>query len=289
MLLVRTVSGPAQVVAGDFATYRATSFNMAEPSDDELKEINWLIIAGNKTVTRLINVGDKLEFEVPEDLVGKTIRVMPFRNTATEVVSVLSTVVDHIDSSPNNNNVIFLTREQWNADPNLPRKGVIVDPSKRTEIFIHHTVIVDDDNTLNEWEDIEEVKTQMRKLQTVRESDLGADVPYSLVAYCMSNGDLVLGEGRGINRSGAHTKGHNTSALGISFQGNFEKLPLPTHFDNQLIELGNWLRDLRQNQGFINLGNKRPLGREVFAHRDVKPTACPGEHLFNKLNLIRFL
>ena len=105
----------------------------------------------------------------------------------------------------------------------------------------------------------------MRQLQTIREQDLGADVPYSMVAFCMANGDLVLGEGRGLERSGAHTRGHNTSALGIAFQGNFENLPLPAHFDDQLAALGNWLRQRREQDGFFNLGTERPLGREVFA------------------------
>lgn len=62
----------------------------------------------------------------------------------------------------------------------------------------------------------------------------------------MANGDLVLGEGRGLDHSGAHTSGHNTSALGIAFQGNFDKLPLSAHFDAQLAALGKWLRQLRE-------------------------------------------
>lgn len=156
-------------------------------------------------------------------------------------------------------------------------------------MFIHHTVIVDDDPSPNQWETLDEVKARMRQLQTIRAQDLGADVPYSMVAFCMANGNLVLGEGRGLDRSGAHTRGHNTSALGIAFQGNFENQPVPTQFDTQLAALGNWLRHLREQDGFVNLGTDRPLGREVFAHRDVKATACPGDHLFDKLSFIRFL
>ena len=183
--------------------------------------------------------------------------------------------------------VTALSRNQWGARRDLPRRGHPIGPTRRTEIFIHHTVITDRDATINEWENLAEVKARMRGLQTIR-PDLGMDVPYSMVAFCMANGELVLCEGRGINRTGAHTVNHNRSALGIAFQGNFERLPLPRHFDTQLAALGEWLWQLRTERGFTNLGTVQPDDREVWGHRDVKSTACPGRHLFNKLKLIRF-
>jgi hypothetical protein len=289
MLLVRTVSGPAQAVAGTVAIYRATSFNMSNPSPEEKQKINWVIKSDGQTVDEFNAEGDTLHFSVSPSLAGNTIQVMPFRNSPTLVVSVRTQIVSATDVVRTNNDAIVLSRSDWRARTDLPRRGFIVDPIKRTEVFIHHTVIVDDDPSPNQWETHDEVTARMHQLQTIREQDLGADVPYSMVAFCMANGDLVLGEGRGLERSGAHTRGHNTSAIGIAFQGNFENLPLPTHFDVQLAALGNWLRQRREQDGFVNLGTERPLGREVFAHRDVKPTDCPGEHLFGKLNLIRFL
>ena len=181
-----------------------------------------------------------------------------------------------------------LSREQWGADPELPKRGHQVSPSSRTEVFIHHSVVFDDDGSPNEWESLAEVKARMRGLQTIR-PDLGLDVPYSMVAFCMSGGDLVLCEGRGLFRSGAHTIGHNRSALGIAFQGNFEDERLPARFDDQLAALGGWLRELREEQGFVHLGDERPPGRDVWGHRDVKATACPGRALFERLPLVRFL
>ena len=289
MLLVRTVSGPDQAVAGTVAVYRATSFNMSNPPPEEKQQINWVITSDGQTVDKFNAEGDTLNFRIPASLAGNTIQVMPFRNSPTLVVSVSTRIVNATDVVRTNKDAIVLSRSVWGARTDLPRCGYIVDPIKRTEVFIHHTVIVDNDPSPNQWETLDEVKPRMRQLQTVREQDLGADVPYSMVAFCMKNGDLVLGEGRGLERSGAHTRGHNTSALGIAFQGNFENLPLPTHFDAQLATLGNWLRQRREQDGFFNLGTERPLGREVFAHRDIKPTSCPGKHLFEKLRLIRFL
>ena len=184
--------------------------------------------------------------------------------------------------------MILLTREDWGARRDLPRRGHPIGRLKRTEVFIHHTVVVDDDATINEWENLTEVKQKMRQLQIIR-PDLGMDVPYSMVAFCMADGELVLCEGRGLDRTGAHTKGHNRSALGIAVQGNFERLPFPRHFDAQLLALGKWLKRLRWRDGFVNLGNSRPDDREVWGHRDVKRTKCPGQELFDKLKLIQFV
>lgn len=184
--------------------------------------------------------------------------------------------------------MIELTREGWGARTDLPRKGRRVARLDRTEVYIHHTVITDNDATPNEWEDLNEVRRRMRVLQTIREAELGADVPYSMVAFCMANGELVLCEGRGLDRSGAHTKGHNESALGIAIQGNFENQLLPRHFDTQLVTLGEWLNGLVL-AGFFNLGKVRPAGRDSWGHRDAKSTLCPGQKLYDKLELINFV
>lgn len=186
--------------------------------------------------------------------------------------------------------VRFFRREQWGADAALPRRGHPIGPRRRTEVFVHHTAIIDRDDSPNEWTTIAEVKARMRALQRVR-PDLGLDIPYNVVAFCMTNGSLVICEGRGLHRTGAHTRNHNRSAIGIAFQGNFETEPLPRAMDSQLAGLSWWLRDLRNNRGFVRLGYSRPGAAQVWGHRDA-PTArtqCPGQRLYDKLNLIRFI
>lgn len=290
MLLVRDVTGPSQVVAGTTATYRVTSFNIAAPPADEVSQINWRIESGGESVAEFPSAGGVLEFDVPASLVGHTITVMPFRNSPTRVVSVVSRVLSADNANTAGANLIVVPRAEWGPKP-LPRLGPIIDRSVRTQVFIHHTDIIDHGSTPNEWESLDDVKSRMRDLQTIRAEDLGADVPYSMVAFCMSNGDLMLCEGRGVDRQGAHTKGHNTKGIGIAFQGDFEPVntPLPAQLDAHVIALGNWLRTLREQEGFVNLGSEHPPSREVFAHQDVKSTDCPGRHLMARLPLIRFL
>ncbi|MEM6795053.1 MAG: peptidoglycan recognition family protein [Acidobacteriota bacterium] len=188
--------------------------------------------------------------------------------------------------------VIYLSREQWGADPAHPRRGYRIGPARRTAVFIHHTTAIDrGDASPNTWESLDEVRAQLQALQIAR-PDLGLDVPYNFVAFCMADGDLVIGEGRGEGRTAAHARGFNRSALGIALAGNFDRLPLPEQLDSQLAALGGWLAELRRSRGFEQLGTSRPdpeTARQVFGHRDVKSTQCPGDHLWRRLGLIRFL
>ena len=289
MVLVRDVAGPARVTAGSTATYKVTAFSAADPPAEEVRQINWRIESAGELVAQFSTVGAVLDFDVPVSLTGETITVMPFLHSPTPVVSVITRVVGSEGENTDASNLIVIPRADW-GPKDLPRLGTIIDRLVRTQVFIHHTVVVDRGPTPNEWESLEDVKSRMRELQTIRADDLGADVPYSMVAFCTSNGDLVLCEGRGVDRLGAHTKGHNTRAIGIAFQGNFEPVstPLPANLDANVVALGRWLRRLREVEGFVNLGSDHPAGREVFAHQDVKSTDCPGRHLLERLPLIRF-
>ena len=85
--------------------------------------------------------------------------------------------------------VTVLNRDDWGASADYPRRGYLIGPQRRTEVFIHHTVITDDDDSPNEWDSLDEVRRRMRVLQTIR-PDLGRDVPYSMVAFKYSSEKL---------------------------------------------------------------------------------------------------
>src|SRR3990170_848651 len=116
--------------------------------------------------------------------------------------------------------MLYLSREAWGARTDIPRLGNPVPRQHRSHIILHHTVITDPDATPNLWETVDEVRLKMRQLQTSR-PDLGLDVPYNFVIFLMPEG-IVVCEGRGYNLDGAHTYGHNTTGVGVAFQGNFE-------------------------------------------------------------------
>lgn len=193
----------------------------------------------------------------------------------------------------------FAPRDSWGANPAHPRLGVKVPRSKRTHVFVHHTVMVDADTTPNIWESEAEIFSMMRKIQTCR-PDLGLDVPYNFVAFMSATNDgLYVCEGRGEDRAGAHTKGHNTHAIAVSFAGDFEKgsigsmeiarrMPLLSYF------LG-WLRYNPSHEAYgsfgpmSRLGTFHPADRRVWFHRDVTNTACPGGKLEMHLRQVDFI
>ena len=195
-----------------------------------------------------------------------------------------------------NDSLRFVSREEW--EPIHPRLGHIVRRSDRTHVIIHHTVgPADTDPTPIVWEDDTEIFKAMRTLQTSHDPDLGPDVPYNFVAFAQPT-HLTICEGRGEDRSGAHTKGHNTRGIAVSFSGNYEANDMPSDLLTvQLDALSSFLHWLKTSashpaygdfEPMSNLGSLRPDSRTVFAHRDFKPTACPGRHLISRLTAINF-
>lgn len=193
----------------------------------------------------------------------------------------------------------FVPRSGWGASPRYPREGHKVARDRRTHVFIHHTVMVDRDDSPNIWETEAEIFAKMRSLQTAR-PDLGLDVPYSFVAFMTTlNDGLYICEGRGEDRSGAHSVGHNTASIGVSFAGDFENRPIA---DEEIAKrmpmlsafLG-WLKhsashpDYGSYEPMKNLGSKRPKDRAVFVHQDIKATACPGAKLIPHLAEVAFV
>jgi len=162
--------------------------------------------------------------------------------------------------------MIYRERAWWDSS-GLPRLGYIVPRLNRAELLVHHTVTIDPDPSPLVWETDQEIKDHMLRLQTIR-PDLDLDIPYNFVAFITPTG-LVICEGRGIDRTGAHTHGHNTVGLATSFAGNFEAYGIPAGW--VVPELNQWFRYLKIL--CVNLG-------PIYGHRDFAQTACPGNNLY---------
>ena len=172
----------------------------------------------------------------------------------------------------------LLTRRDWGADPREIAVGHPRTPADWKRVVFHHTVIIDNDATPNLWTNAAEVKAKMRQLQKIR-PDLGSEVPYSFVLFLMEDGSLVVCEGRGTRRTGAHTIGHNSEWLGQAFEGDFENftqdirrwIPRVNHWNY-------WLRE----EGCVNL---RP---PFMVHQDTTQTACPGSEVISRRELFSY-
>jgi hypothetical protein len=171
---------------------------------------------------------------------------------------------------------LFLDRAAWGANTALARLGYVVPRSQFVGLVVHHTVI-----TLTDYDrdgfthgDVDDIKRYMRSLQTAR-PDLGLDVPYSFVVFQgSSEHDYVVCEGRGFERTGAHTAGFNSTRWGVSLAGDYTTVP-PT--------LG-MLAGVR----WVGAQLEDPVGaRETLGHRDVKATACPGDMAYPLLDRVQ--
>ncbi len=172
----------------------------------------------------------------------------------------------------------YLTRTEWGANTQLPRLGYTVPTNRRTEIWVHHTAAIDSsDTTPNRWGLADAIK-YMRRLQTVR-PDLGLDVPYTETYADLEDGTVAVFEGRGLSRTGAHTKNHNTAGFGLSGMGNFQlsgSAPAAATVATAMTARVGWLKHEGGYDGLTKVGG----------HRDLKATTCPGNNLYNHIGAI---
>lgn len=168
---------------------------------------------------------------------------------------------------PSGGTLTLIERKDWD-NSRLGRKGYQVKNAQFRHLVLHHTVTLWHDESPELGQEIE----HMRKLQTIR-PDLGLDVPYSFVLFEQQSPlDVVIGEGRGFGRTGAHTAGHNSSAYGCALAGNYDARPMSVGQIEGLRWIGSHIE-----------GDPRP----TMGHRDYKSTACPGGKAYAQLALIQ--
>ncbi len=181
--------------------------------------------------------------------------------------------------------LFFMPRHEWDTGT-LPRLGYPVPKDMRTISIIHHTVTLDSDLTRNIWEHEQEVAEHMRYLQTIR-PDLGLDVAYNDVAFLMESGIVIIAEGRGVQRSGAHTRGYtdnvhnNVGGYAVACAGDFHNID--TNINRWIPSLNNYWGILKWDVPMLNL----PI--QVKGHQQIprNATACPGDSIMRKIARIR--
>lgn len=105
-----------------------------------------------------------------------------------------------------------------------------------------------------------------------------SDIGYHFVVY--PNGSIH--KGRNINTTGAHCKGHNKGSIGICVVGNFEIEPVtePQKFGIEgTLGLFGKIQELLEEYNLT--------WNDVYGHRELGRSVCPGESLFRDLKAYR--
>jgi len=141
-------------------------------------------------------------------------------------------------------------RHEWGAlPPGRPLTGLT--PERVTDVYLHHTT----------GEQQQDVQAWLRAIQRFHQQTRGwNDIGYSYLVD--RNGTVWEGRGRNV---GAHTKGYNSSSIGIAYLGDGSTKPP----DDALISIVR----------LIDLMAQRYPITTVRGHRHVGRTACPGDWL----------
>ncbi len=153
----------------------------------------------------------------------------------------------------------FITRQQWGAqNPKTYNNNI----GKVNDIYFHHTVIPPTNNS----------HADSRKVQAVAFGRGYSDVSYTLGIH--PNGEVFeLRVYNGRPAVGAHTLGHNSTAIAIVFYGDYTgmeltqaQLDVTPQVISKTIALG-WV-------------SSKP---RLFGHKQVYATACPSENVMKHL------
>lgn len=158
-----------------------------------------------------------------------------------------------------------ITRPQWHA-----RFGVPTDqrPLPASEVWLHHSVTVAPDVVAPYVDD----DAAIREIERITQERFKQGMAYTYLVTPIGR----IYEGHPARQIGAHTGGHNTTAVGICAVGNYMETIPPSSMLNAL----GWLLRHLYNTGIIT----RP--RFNGGHRDTKATDCPGDMLYRRIPAI---
>ena len=136
-------------------------------------------------------------------------------------------------------------------------------------VSVHHSVTKQLSPNASRAEEHE----QMRALESVGQSRFGTGISYNVVIF--PSGRAY--QGTSFHRRGTHTGGRNSTTRSICFAGNYEEHK-PTD-----AAIATAHRIYAEGEG-----DEWDRDAPLFGHRDVSQTACPGRHVYARLNEIKY-
>jgi LysM repeat protein len=158
----------------------------------------------------------------------------------------------------------IVPRSAWTSDPIGPNHTPM---GKVQRLTVHHT---DEHSGMDGLSDLEVIRR-------IEKYHRGPEKRWAAIGYHFLVGkDGRIYEGRPVRYQGAHTSANNENNIGVSVIGDCHR-HLPSK--RQLQALAAFLDDLRKRYG-LSLN-------QVYGHRDLKPTVCPGDALYGWLKAYR--
>lgn len=154
----------------------------------------------------------------------------------------------------------IVARSVWGAKPASAPAVPMRLPANT--VYIHHSVTQVSSDPYADMRTIEKIGLQRF-----------GQFSYS---YAIHPRDGEILEGCGIQR-GAHTAQRNSTSFGVAWVGNYDERAPKV----QQLDATRWLIDHLTKQGWLL------PGADILGHRDVEQTACPGQKLYNVLDVIR--
>lgn len=152
-------------------------------------------------------------------------------------------------------------------------------PESVEKIIIHHTATTSNlDNPTQAIRDIYHYHAATRGW---------GDIGYNYIVD--KDGKIYEGRYGGESVIGAHSGPGNHGSIGIAVLGNYEDNPIA---EKAVVGLSRFIskkakiHEIEPNGSSDFRGKVRP---NVFAHRDIMDTTCPGQQLYDKIPLIRLL
>jgi hypothetical protein len=165
-------------------------------------------------------------------------------------------------------NFRIIPRGEWGAQH---ENGSGAAPLPAREVWLHHSVTIAPDLVPPFTDDAAAIRT----LERIGEDRFGRGISYT---WLITPAGLIF-EGHGVDRVGSHTGGRNSIARAICFVGNYEE----NHPTENQIASAAWLLRHARDRGWIM------VARLNGGHRDLKQTACPGQHAYADIPAINQL
>ena len=169
----------------------------------------------------------------------------------------------------------IISRRGWGCD----EAWAVWEPEYRPvqAFIIHHTVTDDDDP--------DPVATT-RAIYYYHAVTRGwGDIGYNYLID--AQGNIYEGRKGGDGVVGGHALEYNNGSVGIALLGDYRTGTMTREMERALTHLIAWKADQR---GIDPRGQRHFIDRmlpNIMGHRDAGTTSCPGEHVYNKLPLIR--